>query len=140
MPARPARDGSVRNAVLLAMLLLALGFAAAWLWFERDQRLATEVRYLSLQRVAISRDGHSMAATVALRVSGQAESWVGSNRLALQEAVKVALMAADPVRARGPDGIARLQQDIAATCNRLLNTDKVQEALVTDFLVSEGDY
>lgn len=136
----PMREQSVRNAILLALLVLALGFGATWLYFERAKRLDAEVHYLTLPRVAISRDGHSMAATVAVRTSGNAAGWAAQQQRALQEAVKLALMQADPVAVRGPGGIARLQENISDTAARMLKTDKVQEVLVTDFVVSEGDY
>ncbi|GIZ51719.1 hypothetical protein [Noviherbaspirillum aridicola] len=140
MPKPTARDRSVRNTVLVSIVALIVGFGAIWLYFERAQRLQAEVHYLTLPRVAISRDGHSMAATVAIRTDGTAADWAAGNRRGLEEAVKVALMQADPVASRGPRGIRQLQQDIAETCNQLLKTDKVREAVVTDFLVSEGDY
>lgn len=140
MAGKPVRDRSVRNAVLLSVLGLVISFGAVWLYFERAQRLGAEVRFLTLSRVAISRDGHSMAATVAIRTDGNAAGWAADHQRGLEEAVKVALMEADPVASRGPDGIAQLQRDITDTCNRLLKTDRVQQAVVTDFLVSEGDY
>lgn len=139
MPKQAVRDRSVRTLVLVSIVALVVGFGAVWLYFERAQRLAAEVRFVTLPRVAISRDGHSMAATVAIRTDGNAADWAAGHQRGLKEAVKVALMEADPVAVRKPGGIADLQRDIADTCRRVLKTDKVQEAVITDFLVSEGD-
>ncbi|HEY8608648.1 MAG TPA: hypothetical protein VIM12_16165 [Noviherbaspirillum sp.] len=136
----PARDRSVRNAVLISLLVLLTGFGATWFYLQHAKRLDNEVRFLTLPRVAISRDGHSMAATVAIRTSGSQAEWASGQQRALEEVVKVALMEADPVAARGPEGIAMLQQQIRDTSNSLLKTDRIKEAIVTDFLVSEGDY
>jgi hypothetical protein len=136
----PQRDRSQRNTIVIALLALAVGFVAVWMYLQHAKKMDAEIRYLTLTRVAISHEGHSMAATVAIRTSGSDADWARRQQSALESAVKVALMEADPIHSRGPQGIPELQEKIRATSNKLLGTDKVQEAIITDFLVSEGDY
>jgi flagellar basal body-associated protein FliL len=59
--------------------------------------------------------------------------------MALETVMKRGLMAVDPQRVRAPNGIRLLQDTLREASNAELHTDKVQEVLITDFLVSEGD-
>lgn len=138
MPKPTQSDRVLLIAVTVSLLAVAVGFAAAWFFMQHKTRMDAEVRFLTLERVAISRDGHSMAATVAIRTSGSDAGWAEKQQGALQEVVKVALMEADPVQALGPDGLPALQEKIRSASNRMLKTGKIKEVLVTDFLVSEG--
>lgn len=123
----------------IVLVVLAVGFAAAWLYLQRTERLSKEIAYLTLPRVAISRDGHSMAATMAVRTSAADAAWAADNAPALEQVMKKALMEADPVTVRLRDGLPRLQERLRDITNDSLQTSRIQEVLVTDFLVSEGD-
>jgi hypothetical protein len=139
-PARNQRERPVLRIVLIAGMLLLIGFAAAWLYLQYAERQRLASSYTSVQPVAISRDGHSIAATFAIRTSKANARWALQNRIGIQAALHQALLGVDPVQARAPGGLRKLQQDMHEALNDLLKTDKVQEVMITDFLVSEGDY
>lgn len=139
--AKPVRrDRSLRKFLALVTLLLAAGFAAAWGYqqYHQEQRLAT--RYTVLRPVAVGHSGHSISATFAIKTSAADARWAQQNRDGIEAALQQSLMGVDPQRVLAPGGLQAMQQNMHVALNGLLATDKVQQVIVTDFLVSEGDY
>lgn len=134
-----ARDRLLPLTIAAAFIILAAGFAAAWLYLQYAQKRNAETRYLTLPPIAISRDGHSIRAGLAVRTTGNDADWAAGNKRALEQIMARTLLEADPVRVRTPAGISELQQAFRQAGNASLHTDKVQEILVTDLLVSEAD-
>ena len=127
----------------IVLLVLAVAFVLTWRYLQHRERLAIETRYLMLPPVAISRDGHSMSATVAIRTSAADAEWAASNKQALEQVTQRVLMELDPQRVSGAhvrNGLQALQVTLRDAGNAALQTTRVQEMLLTDFLVSEGDY
>lgn len=127
----------------IVLLVLAVAFVLTWRYLQHRERLAVETRYLTLPPVAISRDGHSMSATVAIRTSAADAEWAASNKQALEQVTQRVLMELDPQRVSGAhvrNGLQALQVTLRDAGNAALQTTRVQEMLLTDFLVSEGDY
>lgn len=127
----------------IVLLVLAVAFVLTWRYLQHRERLAVETRYLTLPPVAISRDGHSMSATVAIRTSAADAEWAASNKQALEQVTQRVLMEFDPQRVSGAhvrNGLQALQVTLRDAGNAALQTTRVQEMLLTDFLVSEGDY
>lgn len=139
MSKQSARDKPLTSTVAIALAVLAVSFAAVWLYLQYTQKRNAEIRYLALPSVAISRDGHSISASFGVRTSGADADWAAKNKNALEQVMKRALMEVDPQRVRTPTGIQLLQNTLREASNAELRTDKVQEVLITDFLVSEGD-
>jgi hypothetical protein len=139
MAKRPARDKPLIYTVAIALAVIAAGFAIVWLYLQYLQKKNAEIRYLALPSIAISRDGHSISASFGIRTSGADVDWAAKNKMALETVMKRGLMAVDPQRVRAPNGIRLLQDTLREASNAELHTDKVQEVLITDFLVSEGD-
>lgn len=137
-----ARDYGLAYTVVAALVLLAASFALVWAYLHHKDRLQREIRYLTLPPVAISRDGHSMTATIAVRTSAADADWAARNKAALQQAAQRVLMEFDPQQVRGAQvaqGLQTLQNTLRDAGNRVLQTTSVQEVLLTDFLLSEGD-
>lgn len=139
VPKSGARDRLLPVTIAATFIVLAAGFAAVWFYWQYAQKRNAETRYLTLPSVAISRDGHSIRAGLALRTTGNDADWAAGNQRALEQIMASTLMQADPVRVRTPAGIAELQQAFREAGNASLRTDKLREVLVTDLLVSEGD-
>jgi len=139
IPKSGTQDRLLPLVIGAAFLTLAVGFAAVWFYLQYTQKREAETRYLTLPSIAISRDGHSIRAGLAVRTTGNDADWAAGNKRALEQVMARTLMEADPVRVRTPDGIAELQQAFRQAGNAFLRTDKVREVLVTDLLVSEGD-
>lgn len=138
--AAPVPQRPLARVVLIACALLAIGFAAAWLYLQHAERQRLSSSYTALKRVAISRDGHSIAATIAIKTSDADRRWATQSRPALEAAFQQALLHVEPQQALAPGGLQAFQQGLDEALNRALATDKVQQVVITDFLVSEGDY
>lgn len=138
MPKQSARDIRLRYVIGIVAVLLAIGFSLAWLYMQHAEKKNKEIVYLTVP-VAISRDGHSISASFAIRVSAADADWAAQNKPELELVMKRSLMAVDPVRVREPGGLSLLQDTVREASNAALQTSRVQEVLVTDFLVSEGD-
>lgn len=134
------RERSVLKTLLIAFALLAIGFSATWAYQKYAERQRLSSSYTSIKPVAISRSGYSIAATFVVKTSNADARWAMQNRSGIEAALHQALLGIDPARALAPGGLRELQQDMQARLNRMLGTNKVQEVVITDFLVSEGDY
>ncbi len=136
---RSAHDKHLATVVGIVLAILAAGFAGVWFYLKHMEQLSAEVSYLRMPPIAISRSGHSISATVAIKVSGADAKWASENKRALDQIMQRVLLETDPQRALAPNGLLTLQDTMRAASNVALHTDKVQEILITDFLVSEGD-
>lgn len=137
-----ARDYGLAYTVLAALALLAASFALVWFYLHHKDRLQRETSYLTLPPVAISRDGHSMSATIAVRTSAADADWAARNKAALQNAAQRVLMEFDPRQVQGAQvaqGLQTLQDKLREAGNAALQAPGLQEVLLTDFLLSEGD-
>lgn len=139
MPQRSARDRLLLYAVVATIAALAIGFPLARMYMQHVERQNREIRFLQLPSIAISRDGHSIAASFAIRTSAGDADWARKNKPALEQVMQRALMALDPVDASKPGGLKTFQDTLRNASNTALQTSQVQEVLITDFLVSEGD-
>lgn len=139
MTKRNARDRLILRAISVTLVILIVGFGLAWMYIQREERMSREINFLTLSSVAISRDGHSMSAGIAIRTSAADAEWAKANQGVLEQAMKSALLEVDPVKVRQPGGLKNLQETLRVTSNATLQTTRVQEVIVTDFLVSEGD-
>ncbi|HYD94777.1 MAG TPA: flagellar basal body-associated FliL family protein [Noviherbaspirillum sp.] len=140
MQKKPAQDRKLSSIVGIVLVVLAAGFAIGWFYLRHEDRQATQINYLRLPEVAISRDGHSIRASFAFRTSAADADWVARNRPALEQVMKQVLLAVDPVQVRAPDGLREFQGQLRDATNGALQSSRIQEVLVTDFLVSEGDW
>lgn len=125
--------------VVIVFVLLAVGFAIAWYYLKNADKQAAQINYLRLPYVAISHNGHSIAASFAFRVDGADAEWASRHKQALEEIMKQELLQLEPAQVLAPNGIRDFQSHLSDTANGALKTTRIQEVLVTDFLVSEGD-
>lgn len=139
MMKRPARDRLILSVIGATLVILAAGFGLAWLYMQHAERQSREVAYLHLKSIAISRDGHSISASFGIRTSAADADWAEKNRAALEQTMKRMLVAVDPVQVRAPNGLKTFQDSLRDASNAALQTSRIQEVLITDFLVSEGD-
>ncbi|WP_057288894.1 flagellar basal body-associated FliL family protein [Noviherbaspirillum sp. Root189] len=139
MPHAPAKDRQLVLTIGIALLILLLSFGGVWLYLQYAKKLRTQTNYLSLPSIAISRDGHSIRAGIAIRTSGEDANWASRNQQAFEHVMKRALMEADPKKLRSEAGIVAMQESLRDAGNDALGHGKVREVLLTDLLISEGD-
>jgi len=140
MPKAPTRDRSILYTVAAAFLLLLVGFVGAWIYQKHKAALRSETVYSQPTRVTASNHDYSVAVRFAIQTRGDNARWVGDHKAALQAIVQQALITDDVRQAREPGGLPRLEQRLRRTINSTLHTDKVQQVVITDFLVSESSY
>ncbi|RJF97173.1 hypothetical protein D3871_00460 [Noviherbaspirillum saxi] len=139
MPKPTAKDRPIGVIIGLALLLLGIGFGSVWFYLQYVQKKQAQTNYLTLPSIAISRDGHSIRAGMAIRTTGDDAGWASKHQQALEQIMKRTLMEADPKKLRTEGGIVALQQSLREAGNTTLHTTKVREVLLTDLLLSEGD-
>ena len=138
MPKASARDHSIVYTVAIAAIVLAAGFAAAWAYQRHQQILNTQTVNSKPTRVVAGTADYSVAMSFAIKTSGDKAEWVGAHRQALEQVAKRVLISQDARRALRPGGLQALQQTLRDAGNAALHTDKLQQVIVTDFLVSSG--
>lgn len=126
--------------VLAACGMLLAGFVISWLYLQHARQQQTSSSFTTLQRVAVGRDGYSVAAAIAVQTRDADLRWAGRNRTNLETEFQRALYELDPDQVREPGGLLAFQQGLAAELNQALQTDKIQQVVLVDFLVSKGDY
>lgn len=123
--------------VVVAIAVVA-GIAVAWFYFQYYGRPTSPVTYSSFGPVVVRGSQFSIRATVAVQTQNADASWVQTHRKELNFALQTALTNADPVRVKGPGGLAYLQGILRDAANTALNTHNVQEILLTDFVIQSN--
>jgi hypothetical protein len=138
MPKATARDRSLAYTVALAFVLLIAAFAIAWFYRERATRLQNQTAYSKPERVVAGSRDYSVAVSFAIQTSGADVEWAAANRSAMQQIAQRVLVERDMRQTLAPRGLQALQTALRDACNATLHTDKVQQVLVTDFLLASS--
>jgi flagellar basal body-associated protein FliL len=137
MSSKKNRDNIVLYTVASASLVLFAGFGGAWFYLKHMDKLRSQAFFSKPAPVVTIAGDHSVAATFAVRTTGADATWVQANSHALEQIVKSALTEADMNTVRTPQGLRALQGSLRDAVNAALQTTKVQEVLITDFLVGD---
>ena len=132
------RDRSTTYTVALALILLIAGFAVAWFYQARETRLHNQTVYSKPTRVVAGSRDYSVAVSFAIQVTGADVEWAAANRRALEQVAQRVLVERDMRQALAPRGMQALQAALRDACNAALHTNKVQQVLVTDFLLASS--
>lgn len=134
------RDNSTLVTIVIGLLLTAVSFAGTWFFQQhRHQAALAELTstYASPVPVITQTGEHSVAAKFVIRTSLADIAWVEANRKALEQVFQSALAQTDMKRVLAPGGLLTLQERLREEGNAALQTDKLQEVLLTDFLVGD---
>jgi len=132
------RDRSTVYTVAIALVILLAGFAFAWFYKARDTQLHNQTVYSKPTRVVAGSSNYSVAVSFAIRTSGADTRLITDNRRVLEQIAQQVLVARDMRQARTPQGMQALQEALRGAFNAALHTDKVQQVLITDFLLSSS--
>lgn len=140
MPTTPARDRSIVYTIAFAFVVLGIGFAYGWMHRQQAARLREQAAsvYSNPVRVVAGTRYYSVAASFVVTTSGADAEWVKRNRSGLETAAKQVLATQDMRAVLAPHGLLALQSTLRDACNAALRTHKVQQVLVTDFLVGDS--
>lgn len=130
----PARERPIWRTVLIAAVVLLVGFAAAWIYLQRLDKLRKQTAYSKPVEVSAAVKGYTMRLSFAVRITGADTEWADKNGAAIEAVMKEALGNAQPLQLAAPNGMKQFENKVRATANARLDTDKVQEVVITDFL------
>lgn len=137
MSSKAARDNNlIVYSLVIVSVVLIVGYAGAWWYRQHMEQLRRQVAYSQPLEVAVSNDDYSVAAKLAIKTSAADSEWVQKTRRVLEELARERLSDADPKRLLAPNGLKAWQDGLRDASNAKLNTDKVQEVLITDFVFS----
>jgi|GEM_PF-1507619 len=136
---QPVREHSLWKTVTIPTVILVVGFALAWFYLQRLDRLRNQPAYSKPQQVAVAGKGYTMRLSFAVRTTGADADWARSNSAALETVMSEALQTAQPQRLASASGMQSFQEKVREDVNAKLKTDKVQEVLVTDFLYASEE-
>lgn len=122
----------------LVILLLVAVFVA--IWFYRQDKLKTDLRqnYTVVGPLVISTDEYSVGTRMALETSANNAKWASENQPAIRALIESTLRSLDAEQVHAPGGLAALQLALTEAVNKGLKTDKVEQILLTDFLLQTG--
>lgn len=135
---QPVRDQSLLVTVCVTAVLLCIGFAGAWFYQQHKTRLRTQVFFSRPVSVTTGTRTHSVAASFVIRTRRTEAGWADDNRHAMEQVVQSTLASADLDAVLRPGGLSSFQSSLRNTLNTALHTDKVEEVLLTDFLVGDS--
>jgi len=138
-PAKKQTDHFMAYTVGLALTIVLIGFVAAWFYFRHGSVSESPVAYATIGPLVIQSPQYSIRATVAVQAAQGQAAWLENNKQSLQFALQAALADVNQQRVRQPDGLAYLSKTLKQRVDDALHTDKVQDILLTDFIIQSND-
>jgi flagellar basal body-associated protein FliL len=135
----PKRERPILRTVAVACVVLAVGFAAAWYYLQRQDKLRKQTAYSKPVEVSAAVKGYTMRLTFAVRITGADTDWASQNGAAIESAMKEAMTTVRPPQLATPDDMKQFQDRVRSSANAKLNTDKVQDVVVTDYLYASEE-
>ena len=132
-------ERSIWRTVFIAATVLLVGFAAAWVYLQRLDKLKKQTAYSKPIEVAAAVRNQTMRLTFAVRVTGADSEWINRNGTAIEAVMKEAMTTAQPQALTKPDVMRQFEERVRAAANAKLDTDKVKEVVITDYLYTTLD-
>lgn len=134
--AKPNSDNRFTNiAITLILLLLVAVFAALWFYRIRTPVADSRVNYAIVGPLVISTDDYSLGTRIAIQTTLNDTEWAAKNQPAMRTLIETTLRSVDPEQVRKSGGLAALQLLLKDIVNQGLQTKKVEQILLTDFLL-----
>lgn len=132
--APPPSDNLLRNAVLIALLVVALGFGAAWFYFK-PQPLQAPFAYTDFGPIVVRTSQYALKTKLSLQTSKDNLKWANENRIKMKAVLESSMGQLDFEQVRGTNGVAYVENSLREAVNREFGTQNVQKILLTDFIV-----
>lgn len=123
------------SVIVIALLIL---LTALWFFVYRENPVEASVNFAIIGPIVSGADGYSVSTRVAVQTSKENAEWAEKNRAAVQRVIESTLIDLDPAQVHAVGGLLQLQQRLQETIKRELHTDKVEQILLTDFLLQTG--
>lgn len=124
---------------IVAMLSLVASLAAAWFYLQSQPRIEPRAAFVDTGPMVVSIDGYNIATRMAVQTSKADGDWANSNRSALIQVLNHALATSNPKTLLTPQGLQNLQTVLADAGNAAMQTAKIQNVLLTEFLIQVAD-
>ena len=129
------RDRFVLIATCAMIGVLLCAFSASWLWWRQTHPAPIVLDYAMIGPLVVSTDAYSVSARLALQSDNADAAWVKQHEAAMRRVLESVLMSLEPQQVRAPGGLAELQVHLLEAIHRQLATDKVEQLLLTDFIL-----
>lgn len=130
-----ARDNSVLYIAVAILLVLILALSGAWYYVKDSPRMMFRSAYLDTGQMIVAVDGYTIAARFSVQTSKDNGDWATENKKAIAGAIQKALVESDPRKMLTPSDLNALQSSLRKSGNALLQTDKIENVLLTEFLI-----
>ncbi len=133
-----SRDRFTLIAIGLIIFLLLASFAAVWFYRHEQAKTAIRQNYTMVGPLVVSTDEYSVGTSMALETSAENAEWASKNQPAIRAVIETTLRSLDAQQVHLPGGLAALQVALTEAVNKGMKTDKVEQILLTDFLLQTG--
>ena len=133
----PASDNFLRYAVITALLVVVVGFASAWIYFNSKPE-APPFAYSDFGPIIVRTSQYSLKTKLSLQTSDDNVSWVKDHRAQMTAVMEKFMATLDFDRVRAPGGLTYVQDVLRDAANSEFHTDNVQNILLTDFIIQSN--
>lgn len=143
MPSIAAKSNASDNATLYLaaaiVVVLLVSLAAAWFYVQSQPRLEVRAAFVDTGPMIVSVDGYNIATRMSVQTSKADGDWASRNRSALIQAMQNALTTSNPQTMQTPQGLQALQSSLTEAGNNAMKTGKIQNVLLTEFLIQPAE-
>ena len=129
------RDRFVFIAISAIVGVLLCAFVGTWFWWRQSHPASVVLDYAMIGPLVVSTDAYSVSTRLALQSDSADAAWIKQHDAVLRRTLESALMSLDPQQVRAPGGLAALQLRLLETIHRQLATEKIEQLLLTDFIL-----
>tara|TARA_R110001599_G_scaffold64023_3_gene178816 strand:- start:428808 stop:429224 length:417 start_codon:yes stop_codon:yes gene_type:complete len=130
-------DNLLRNAVILALLVVALGFAAAWFYFK-PASIEAPFAYTDFGPIVVRTSQYSLKTKLSLQTSNDDVKWAEENRVKMKVVLENTMAGLDFDQVRSTGGVAYVENSLRDAANHEFGTQNVQKILLTDFIIQSN--
>lgn len=135
---KPKKERSIVVTASLVVAALVVAFAMTWIYLQYASKVRADVAYAPFKPVVVRAQDYSIAASFVLQTSTADAAWVAKNQKQLEAVLQEALNEADANGIRAPNGLQALQVSLRNISNEALQTTKIQQVLLTDFIIQSN--
>lgn len=138
MPLTNPRDRFVITTASVVVAVLLGALAGLWYFLHAPRAADPGLSYAIVGPLTVRTDDFSVVARLAVQTSPDNAAWARQQAPALVRSAEAALGQVDPDRIHAPGGLEELQRSLKSSLSRDLGTDRIEQILLTDFLLQMG--
>lgn len=135
--AQPSPNKFLRTAVLVALLVVAIGFAAAWFYFK-PATVTSPFSYTEFGPIVVRTSQYSLKTKLSLQTSNDNLQWANANRIKMKAVLENTMAGLDFDQVRSAGGIAYVEKTLRDAANQQFQTQNVEGILLTDFIIQSN--